>query len=210
MAISSNYENDETLVISVRGRGLFKSENGGATFTEIGPDLIDNNHAIEYVMFSALYAIDKTIYAASDEELFKSTDGGHTWEMITRPIRYENIREVIHYEGEWKISKGDDFSASSVTHSDVAHNKAILDFVGTGISWIGTESDDQGIARVYIDGNYVGDADQFGETRKSIVKSFSITDLAYGPHAIAVEVTGTKNPKSTGYRIEIDAFDVIP
>jgi photosystem II stability/assembly factor-like uncharacterized protein len=210
MAISPDYGNDETLIVSIKGKGLFATEDGGIIFTEIGSDLIDNNHAIEYIVFSTSYATDRTIYAASDEELFRSTNDGSTWEAIARPVRYENMREVVRYEGEWSISESDDLSASSVSYSDVAHDKAILNFVGTGVSWIGTESNDQGIARVYIDGNYVGDVDQFGDTRKAMVRSFSITDLAYGPHTIVVEVTGTKNPESEGYRIEVDAFDIAP
>jgi len=209
MAMSPDYEKDETLIVSVRGRGLFKSENGGADFAEIGHDLIDNNHAIKYMVFSASYAADATIYVASDEELFRSTDGGNIWASIARPVRYENMRDVVLYEGEWVISKGDDFSASSVSHSSVAHDRAILNFVGTGISWIGTQASDQGIARIYIDGNHIGDVDQFGEARKYLVRSFSSVDLTYGPHTIAIEVTGMKNPQSTGYRVEIDAFDIV-
>ena len=210
VAISPDYENDGTSIIGVRGKGLFKTENGGTTFTEIGSDLIDNNYEIEYIAFSASYATDNTIYAASDEELFESTDGGNAWQMITRPARYENMRDVVYYEGDWNILRGDDFSASSVSCSDVAHDKSILNFVGTGVTWIGTQSNDQGNARVYIDGNHVGDVDQFGDIRKPMVRSFSVTDLAYGPHTIVVEVTGTKNPESKGCRIEIDAFDIAP
>ena len=210
IAISPNHQNDETLIISVKGRGLFKTSDGGTTFAEIGSALIDHNHQIELLAFSASYATDHTIYAASHEELFESTDGGNTWEIITRPVRYEDRRDVIHFEGEWKLSKGDDFSASSVSYSDAAFDKATLNFVGTGVSWIGTKSNDQGIARVFIDGDYLGDVDQFSATRKFMVTSFSITDLAYGPHTIGVEVTGTKNPESAGYRIEVDAFDVFP
>ncbi|MDY6876452.1 MAG: hypothetical protein SWK90_09670 [Chloroflexota bacterium] len=210
MAISPNYENDETLVVSIRGKGLFTSGNGGIIFTGTGSGLIDNNHEIEYIEFSASYATDNTIYAASDAELFKSIDGGNTWEIITRPVRYENMREVVRYDGTWNISKGDDFSASSVSYSDVAQDEAWLDFVGTGVTWIGTASNAQGIARVYIDGKYVGDVDQFSDTPQAMVRSFSVTGLARGPHTIAIEVTDTKNPASQGYRIEIDALDIAP
>jgi photosystem II stability/assembly factor-like uncharacterized protein len=209
MAISPNYAQDETLLVSVRGIGLFKTDDGGATFDQIGSDLIASNQAVELLQFSASYAVDDTIYAASDEALFRSTDGGSTWETISRPVRYENMREVVHFEGEWTESTGDEFSASSITHSDVAGDRATLNFVGTGVSWIGTESDDQGIARVYVDGNYVGDVDQFGDKR-TMVRSYSVTDLAYGPHTIAIEVTGTKDPQSAGYRIALDAFDILP
>jgi hypothetical protein len=87
---------------------------------------------------------------------------------------------------------------------------ASLDFVGTGVSWIGTQSPDQGVARVYVDGSHVGDADQFGEAREYMVTSYTIANLTHGAHTISIEVTGTKNPQSTGYRIQIDAFDVMP
>jgi photosystem II stability/assembly factor-like uncharacterized protein len=210
MTISPNYENDKTLLVSIRGKGLFKTENGGATFAETGFDLTDNNHAIEYIAFSTSYATDDTIYAASDEELFKSVDGGNNWALINRPVRYENMREVVRYEGDWQILKADDLSASSVSFSDIAHDKAILDFVGTGISWLGTKASDQGIARVYLDGKYMSDVDQFSASRMPTAPSFSITGLTYGPHTIEIEVSGAKNSQSTGCRIEVDAFDIAP
>jgi photosystem II stability/assembly factor-like uncharacterized protein len=210
IAISPHYKDDETLMVSVKGKGLFRSDDGGRVFVKIGSDLIDSNHTIKLIQFSPAYATDKTIYAASDEELFKSTDGGNTWQMLARPVRYEDMREVVRYEGKWKTLRGNDFSASSVSYSDVAHARSVLHFVGTGVSWIGTQANNQGIAQVYVDGDHVGDVDQFGETRKTMVRSFSITDLAYGSHTIAIEATHTKNPQSRGYRIEIDAFDIVP
>jgi photosystem II stability/assembly factor-like uncharacterized protein len=209
MAISPDYETDQNLMISIKGRGLFKSENGGATFDQVGLEAINNNHQVYLIRFSPTYGTDNTIYAASLEELIRSADGGNTWQVIDRPVRYEDQREVIRFEGEWLTSKGDSFSALTITHSDVAGSKATLDFVGTGISWIGTESNDSGIARVYIDGAYVGDADQFGQAERSMTQSFSVPELVYGPHTITVEVSGTKNPKSTGYHIHIDAFDIL-
>ena len=173
---------------------------------------IYNNHSVRLLEFSPAYSIDNTIYGAG-EELFQSTDGGNTWKFIPRPIRYENKsdkQDVVHYQGDWEVLKGNDFSARSVSHSNVTHNKVILNFVGTGASWIGTESNDQGIAKVHIDGNFKGYVDQFSDTRNVMVRSYSITDLDYGPHTIMIEVTDTKNPESTGHRIEIDAFDVAP
>lgn len=212
IAISPTYQNDRTLIICVKGKGLFKTIDGGTTFVEIGHDLINNNHFLSLIKFSPAYSIDNTIYVAG-YELFQSTDGGNTWKLIKRPIRYENTsgqQDVVCYQGDWKILKSNDFSAQKVSHSNVAHTKAILTFVGTGVSWIGTESNDQGIAKICIDGNFKGFVDQFSSTRNVMVRSYSITDLDYGPHTIMIEVTGTKNPESTGHRIEIDAFDIAP
>jgi hypothetical protein len=125
-------------------------------------------------------------------------------------VRYENHRDVVYYEGEWDIIKGNEYSASSITASNFPNDKAMLIFVGKGVSWIGTTADDQGIARVYIDGKHVADVDQFNGARRSLVKLYSIADLPYGPHIITVEISNKKNPKSSGYRIEIDAFDILP
>lgn len=209
LAISPDYKNDQMVIVSVRGKGLVKSDDGGLTFVEIGTDLIDSNYCLIMIEFSPAYATDHTIYGASREEVFQSTDGGHSWKVLPRPTRYEDKREMIHYEGQWQRLEDSDFSTSSITHSDVAHDKAVFDFVGTGITWIGTESNDQGIARVYVDGGYETEVDQFGNTSRSMVTSFSIKDLDYGLHTITVEVTDTKNPASTGHRIAIDAFDVV-
>ena len=210
IAISPNYSKDQTLIISVKGKGLFKTTDGGLTFIEIAPDLIHNNYSIELIHFSESFATDNSIYAASDEELFVSTDKGNTWEHLKRPVRYENHRDVVYYEGGWDIIKGDEYSASSITASNLPNDKAMLIFVGKGVRWIGTTADDHGIARVYIDGKHMADVDQFNGTRRSLVKLYSIADLPCGPHIITVEISNKKNPKSSGYRIEIDAFDILP
>ena len=209
IAMSPNYQNDRTLIISVRGKGLFKTVDGGAAFVKIGHDLINNNHFLRLIEFSPAYFIDNTIFGAR-EELFQSTDGGNTWNLITRPTRYEDKLEVVNYQGEWEVSKDKDFSLKSIRRSNVARNQAILNFVGTGVSWIGTESNNQGIAKVYIDGDLEVYVDQFSDTRNVMVRQYSIADLDYGPHTIMIEVTDTKNPESTGYWIEIDAFDIEP
>ena len=96
IAISPSYKTDKTLLISIRGKGLFKSVDCGQSFVEIGTSLINNNHLLsnfgsDYnstsipIKFSPSYSVDKTIYAFSGTELFKSRDNGSTWESIFRP-----------------------------------------------------------------------------------------------------------------------------
>ena len=81
--------------------------------------------------------------------------------------------------------------------------------MGSGVNLIATSSKDQGIAKLYIDSNFVADIDQFEEVRK-VMKLYSFDRLTYGPHTLEIVVSGIKNPKSTDYRVEIDAFDVLP
>ncbi|HLO85499.1 MAG TPA: YCF48-related protein [Nostocaceae cyanobacterium] len=93
LAISPNYQSDRTFFISVKGRGLFKTIDGGKTFTKIGNDGISlatmNSvpSAGKPIALSPAYASDKTIFGfgSSTTEVYKSTDGGNTWQIITLP-----------------------------------------------------------------------------------------------------------------------------
>lgn len=210
VAISPNYQADKTIMITVKGQGLFKSTDGGKTFFKLAHHLINNNHSLTLIRFSPAYSFDRTIYGASQEDLFKSGTAGNTWKPIARPIRYEDRKQVIDYQGAWHVLRGRALSARSVTYSFVANDKATLRFVGTSIAWIGTKADNQGIAKVSVDRVFKAYVDQFSHICTSIVRLYSISGLGYGPHTIEIEVTGTKNPNSKGYRIEIDAFDVVP
>jgi photosystem II stability/assembly factor-like uncharacterized protein len=89
ITLSPNYQSDRTLLVRVRGKGLFKSIDNGASFTLIKNYSSNPNNVYPQTgptYFSPEYAIDKTIYAASGEELFRSTDGGNSWSILTTPI----------------------------------------------------------------------------------------------------------------------------
>jgi photosystem II stability/assembly factor-like uncharacterized protein len=100
VAFSPNYENDNLLLISVKGKGLFKTEDQGLTFEHIGNDSIQLSKICGIVssptpiLFSPAYAKDNTIFGfgSAETEIFKSTNGGYDWEIIKIPR--EKIDEV--------------------------------------------------------------------------------------------------------------------
>ena len=71
VAISPDFANDRTLIVSARGRGHFRSTDGGASFTEIASGLTRDQHLLaNYVgvvpkfpsiVFSPTYALDRTL-----------------------------------------------------------------------------------------------------------------------------------------------------
>jgi hypothetical protein len=97
-----------------------------------------------------------------------------------------------------------------VSYSESPGSELILNFVGTGVAWIGTQSAEQGKARVYIDNQYKGNVDQFARVKGSLVKAYAINGLTHGSHSIRIGVMEEKNPDSKGHRVEVDAFDVLP
>lgn len=94
VAISPNYKSDRTFIISIRGKGLYKTVDGGKSFTSIGDSAlplakIDNVPSAGIpIKFSPEYATDNTIYGfgSATTEVFKSTDGGNTWQTLSVAI----------------------------------------------------------------------------------------------------------------------------
>lgn len=210
VALSPNFAKDNTLLISVKGKGLYKSMDRGNTFTMPSSTLIENNHDVNRILFSPNYGQDNTIYAASYEEVFVSHDNGMSWKTISRPVRYENHREVVIYNGDWRTEKAEEYSATRVSYSTARGSDVTLNFVGTGVKWIGARASEQGKAGVYIDGQYMSDVDQYAKVRETLVESFVVTNLSRGAHSIRIEAKGEKNPASQGYRVDVDAFDILP
>ena len=208
LGVSPNYSMDQTLLVSIRGKGTFKSIDGGNSFRKIAESLLKKNQALEYIQFSPNYRDDRTLFAASDEKLFKSTDDGLSWQLIKRPVRYENNRETFQYLGQWNIIKGEQYSASTICVSDEISAKANIYFVGTGIVLIGPKDQNLGLARIFINDKLVATIDQFSRDKVAISEIFSIQDLSLSPHKLTVEVSGSKNPLSTGNLVSIDAVDV--
>jgi photosystem II stability/assembly factor-like uncharacterized protein len=108
VAISPNYQSDRTLIVSFRGKGLFKSVDGGTTFAQVGDNLLNRNHSLANmygfwpptapIQFSPAYARDQTIYGVSQTNLFKSTDGGNTWvKMFTPTLQGTSLKQLITY-----------------------------------------------------------------------------------------------------------------
>lgn len=232
LAISPDFAADQTLFVSIIGHGLYKSEDGGQSFAEIAPWLIQNHQIFDVLTVSPTYAIDHTLFGAG-RELFKSIDGGNSWSQVVLPIRYEDNEEPVLFGpveeggsarklgasgvmnggngnmyGHWRRVKGTEFSATTSARSGMALDTAGVDFIGNCVGWVGSVGSDQGIANVYVDGTLQAVVDQYNPTPATMLSLFAMNGLDDDPHTILVEVTGTKNPLSSGYRIYVDAFDV--
>jgi photosystem II stability/assembly factor-like uncharacterized protein len=102
VALSPAYGDDGTMLVSVRGEGLFRSTDGGQTFAPVAQALLDDNSTLSSfyhptsppIAFSPAFAVDQTVYGIAQENLFRSTDGGDTWEPVEFPVTRHDTDEA--------------------------------------------------------------------------------------------------------------------
>ena len=96
IALSPNYAQDHTLIVSIKGKGAWKSTNEGESFSPVGK--LDNyllpfshvygvHAAPTTIQFSPAYENDNTLYGFGlpKANVLKSTDGGTSWQSIDIP-----------------------------------------------------------------------------------------------------------------------------
>ena len=93
VACSPDFGTDGTVLVSLAGRGLYRSTDGGRTFRAVGATLLArglviadfNNPTSEPLQFSRTFATDHTVYAYAQQSVVRSTDGGTTWAPLVIP-----------------------------------------------------------------------------------------------------------------------------
>ena len=78
--------------------------------------------------------------------------------------------------------------------------------------WIGCRKLTTGIARVYVDGNFVREIDTYEPPPIEGYQTpvFTASGLAPGTHTLTIEATGRRNPAAQSSYVVIDAIDVRP
>ncbi|MDJ0843321.1 YCF48-related protein [Crocosphaera sp.] len=105
IAISPNYKNDQTFIVTLMGEGTFKTVNDGQTFSSIDDDkfYLSRINTIPSasipIQFSPSYAVDNTIYGfgSAEPEIYKSTDGGDSWTIISISSSNKNLIDYLNY-----------------------------------------------------------------------------------------------------------------
>lgn len=107
-----------TVLVSVKGKGLLRSTNGGTTFTSTGTALADAGEQLDVfpfkptappIVFSPAFATDRTIIASSYDRVLRSRDGGLTWQRLTFPrAEHGSVFPVIPVApGIGTVTRGD-------------------------------------------------------------------------------------------------------
>lgn len=209
VALSPSFDVDGTLLASVRGHGLFKSVDSGASWNEVAPALIADNELFQRIRF----ATSQTVFAYSSTRLFRSTDGGVTWLQTPHgPFRVEShkpLNEWLLYEGSHQLIGWPKATAGVIGHLDAQGSRVRFFFFGTGAKWIGARAPFLGIAEVYVDGILQTKIDQYNASAQAVRTLYSSTGLPRGLHELSIVVGGQANASATGIGAVIDAFDFL-
>lgn len=134
--------------------------------------------------------------SAAGAELVRGTDYTVTGSTVTLSSAYLATLAV----GDVVLDFGFTGDHLDDVHATVNDGDAVsMTFRGTGVSWIGPKSADQGTADVYIDGKKVDTVDVHSDTRVSNQVLFSVSDLKDKEHTITIV-------KASGDVLRTDVF----
>lgn len=113
LALSPDFARDKTVLVSISGKGLYKSTDGGMTFRSTGKDLFERSQVLANIpnpvavpiVFSPAYATDSTVFGYSPTNVFRSTDGGETWSDISPPRTVHEMPELSDSRGDPRVSQ---------------------------------------------------------------------------------------------------------
>jgi photosystem II stability/assembly factor-like uncharacterized protein len=80
LALSPGYATDHTLFAGTEGGGVFRSGDGGASWSAVNAGLA--NRSVQALALSPSYATDRTLFAGTLGGVGKSTDGGASWSAM--------------------------------------------------------------------------------------------------------------------------------
>jgi hypothetical protein len=128
--------------------------------------------------------------------------------FIGRIIQQDS--SAIGYVGKWNDQKVRSAYGGSLKYaSGAGTERATFGFTGDEVAWIATKAANRGVADVYIDGTKVATVDLYASSTQDRKVVFS-RSLAPGDHTLQIRVLGTKNASSSGRRMDVDAFIVMP
>ncbi|HEY0945317.1 MAG TPA: hypothetical protein VGD81_08615 [Opitutaceae bacterium] len=206
------------ILVHAAGLGLFRSFDGGRNLralTGLPPHpetsfshFEDFPDQAPLVRLSPNYDRDQTIIAASQEQLWISRDRGESWTSFCLPARYDAARPEIVYRGAWTSPVPQTLAHARCRHAVQAGASARLEFVGTGVRWIGEHGPAQGMAEIRIDDERVAQADQYAPTPQGPVLCFESAPLTPGPHRVEIAALIGPSPATRPPHLVLHAFEV--
>jgi hypothetical protein len=105
----------------------------------------------------------------------------------------------VHY-----AASAGDTAQFAVRNTDVAQSTGVSQ--AQSLAWVSTKGPDRGMAAVLLDRVKVAIADLYAPTLQTRQVVWSKNVSPSRDYVLGIQVLGTKNPASTGTRVDVDAF----
>jgi len=159
------------------------------------------------------FANDSTLFAAGYHSLYKSTNGGSTWDDTVAPARIEESQNIagplqeppaITYQGAWlDVTSSPPASTTAFMSTTESQDTLVLNFMGTGVGWLTWTGPNQGSAAIQLDGVSQGSVSLFGTLDHYQQLVWQTQGLACGLHTLNIAAV-----TQAGQTVSLDAFNV--
>ncbi len=207
MRISPSFGADGTICLSTLAGGFFVSFDRGRTFARLLAPGSPIDSSFSFAV-SPGFAQDETMFAATFDGIYRSTDRGTSWTLVTRIEFYDDVRDPWISRGDWGMRPTARHFNYGVHVSRQAGAERTLPFTGTGVRLFGVRGPDHGLAEVRVDGRTVAEIDAYAESEELQALLFEAADLEYGYHDLTIRVSGAKRDVASDCWISLDAAEI--
>lgn len=187
------------------GYRIYRSTAAAGPFASIGTTtavgFADSGRAAGTMYYYRVCSLDGT----GTPSLPSPTSSARTY--ATASVKSDSTITGARYTGTgWKTISSRSFYAGSTRSSAYAGARATISFRGSSFVWYGSRGPGFGKAAVYVDGKYYKTVDLYSSTsayQRALVSRTGMTD---GPHTLAIVISSSKNTRSKGRRVDVDAF----
>src|SRR5664280_3658381 len=127
-----------------------------------------------------------------------------SWSGSYQTRVFQESTVLARYVGTWNRQQGDQFLGSYAATSTQAAAAVDFSFTGSAVSWIGPEGQNQGKARVYLDGRYVRTVDTYSRNPRPRDSLFTASFPDVTDHTLSIHVLAS----TAGRVVTVDAFVV--
>jgi len=206
--VSPGFAEDGTVWVATLSGGIRVSRDRGRTFELLGALGGPVDTVFDFAL-SPAFPRDRTALACTHEGVVRTTDGGATWELVTREAMWDEHRDPWLLRGSgWESAGSDQAFVFGEHRSERAGDRAALPFAGSRVVLFGSRGPDHGRLRVRLDGVEVGQVDAFAAAPEPFASLFDSGDLEPAFHSLEVEVSGQANPSASGAWVAVDAARV--
>ncbi|MFG2108273.1 choice-of-anchor D domain-containing protein, partial [Micromonospora chersina] len=160
----------------------------------------------------AALSVTETLTPGSYRYQVRACSGGNcsAWVAMTAPVSIAAIQEndkALAYGGKWALGNVPGAFGGAVQHAATNKDKILYKVTAGGVQFISTKGPTRGRAEVWVDRALVATIDLYAPTEQPRQVVWSRAGMpANSEHEIEVRVLGSRNPNSTGNRVDVDAF----